>query len=70
MEIKSDIAVFGIKIVGVIIGTVGVLFGLIELFFNVWFGIIIIIISIFIGKFLVFKSDRRRGHILYDGGAI
>ena len=57
---KSDLSVFSTYYLGLILGISGVLLGLIFLFSEKkGLGLFIIIISMFIGKFLVFKSKRR-----------
>ena len=68
---KSDVSVFGGYYLGLIIGVLGTLLGLIFLFGKqIVLGVIVIIISLAVGKFLVFKARRRKGHIIYDGGKI
>jgi len=44
--------------------------GLIFLMNKIFLGLIIIIIFFMIGRYLIFKSRRRRGHIHYYGGRI
>lgn len=71
MEMKSDISNYLGRIFGILLIILGLFGGLFLLMFvNVWLGIIIGIILVAYGKFLTFKADRRRGHILYEGGSI
>lgn len=68
--VKSDLGIFGLKLLGYIIIILGVIFGLIMLLKNTGLGVIIVILSLVIGKFLIWKSKRREGIIIYQGGNI
>ena len=69
--VKSDAGVFGTRILGYVIGIFGALFGLILIIGNkTTAGAIIVVISLIVGRYLIWKSKRREGHIIYDGGRI
>lgn len=73
MKVKSDLSVFFTHYLGLGIVAVGTIWGLGMVFFTDKLrvlGIIIVIISFFIGKYFVFKSKRRKGYIHYYGGRI
>jgi len=69
--VKSDAGVFGTRIIGYLLGLLGTLYGLILLMGGKTnAGALIIIISLVGGRYLVWKSQRREGHIVYNGGHI
>lgn len=67
---KSDISIFSIYYFGIIIAIIGNIIGLFILFGNTGLGLVFMIGSIIIGKYLMFKAKRRKRYILYDGGNI
>ncbi len=68
---KSDISVFVGGMFGNIIVFLGIVFGVgIAFFIEFYVGLIIFVVCFVIGRYLTFKSERRTGHILYDGGKI
>jgi len=69
--VKSDAGVFGTRIIGYVLGVLGALFGIILMLGGkTTAGLIILILALVIGRFLVWKSQRREGHIIYHGGRI
>ena len=69
--VKSDAGVFGTRILGYVLGVLGSLFGLIMIIGGkIMAGIIILVLSLVLGRFLIWKSHRREGHIVYNGGRI
>ena len=68
--VKSDVGVFGIRILAYIVAIMGVITGLILMIGFPLIGSIITILSLVIGRFLFWKSKRREGHIIYEGGRI
>lgn len=67
---KSDISIFSTYYLGWILAIAGGITGFFIMLGNATLGLIIVIVSIVIGKYLMFKARRRKGHILYDGGRI
>ncbi len=65
---KSDFAVFSGYYGGMILGTLGILLGVFILAHGSGFGVLVIITSIFLGKYLIFKARRGKGHVVYYGG--
>jgi len=73
MKLKSDLGVFTTHYLGIGIWIIGGCWGLgMALFVEGLrvFGLVICAASFFIGKYFVFKSKRRKGHIHYYGGEI
>ena len=58
--VKTDSGLFGIRILGYLIGVLGTLWGLFVLFGSTGLGLTIIIASLVIGRFLVWKSQISR----------
>ena len=62
---KSDLGVFGIRILGYVLGIIISLIGIvIMLTGGSGFGLFILILGLVIGRYLVWKSQRREGVIL------
>ncbi len=67
--VSSDRGIFGTRILGYIVGVLISFFGLIILMGRKTnLGLLIIVIGLVLGRYLVWKSQRREGSIVYFGG--